>query len=1331
VYISPVNGSSFDLRDCIDIRPRISDTANSVNTLTNISKNPLTSTTVYNTSGCLRFSPANEDFTTYAEYYLRRTDTVAMSKRGTIQIVRGVPAIRPTPPAVPEDLMALATIEIAPYPSLPSQTARNVNRADLATNVRRIRNERYTMRDIGRLRDRVDRLEYYTSLNLLEKNTKDLLIPDASGADRFKNGILVDSFKGFGIANPHDNDLRFTVDKVKGEMRPLTTLDNVELVWSADSTNVVRTNVTPAGVSRDQVIGIDLFKTEYVASMNSDIMDITGATITSGGTTATIRRWTQQQVVAGSSRGAGIILYVENATGNFDVGGTISISNSTLSSAAVPIVSVKTTTPGDLVTVPYTHEVLVEQPYATTTRNCAGLSYMWRGALTLIPDNDYWTDTITNPTPVEINLDLNTDNFLWLAKAMPTEWDAYQTTFVGKPVLTGTKEKSVSGQYYTTNADGSQNINEDYITQNIYTTPTVETRTGLAPKATVVESTQVIGNYMTSSSFQTWMRSRFIFCKLQGMKAGSRLYGFFDKIDVNKYITPLTENEFTTKLIAQGTDKTTKTPINAAALPGSPLYADSNGSAYCVFTIPAEKFYTGTKRLRFVDNMTNSPVFGQFTTSAESDYTAMGLMAGNQDLTLSTKTAVIAQVGVVENRDVNVASSNDVAGSRVVGVIPPPPPEPETPVAGGNCGGGCGGCGDPLAQTFMVSALLTDRVMSSGAYITKVDLFFASKDANLPVVVELREVDTTGHITPIVIPFSRVIVSPSDVNISSDSSAATPVYFPSPVYVGEGKEYAICIIPAAANPNYNVFTATLSEESGNDLLTGSRVSEQPASGSLFTSSNQRTWNAIENEDLKFTTYHAKFNTTTDGNLIVKNENRDFLTIANTTGNSFANAGSIVIGEVLLSGAFVNTATITPATRTTTGFHYAHGQTSNAYGTITYYSASSIRVTGIPTNRMFQKGETIKIRKTNPTTGTIIGSNTSGGFTSATYPIGRTTYYDVTDASDIQLHIANSTYGNTGPASTQNRMFSPSTYITDISSGDSAYVVSIDNVAMDNINVITNLIQPSNTTISGYTKFATSSSGKDLDFNSTTINDGAELSGVRYILSRSNEANTSASSASMGKSATIKYLLTCRNIVASPAIDLRRISLASTHNLISSNTEIGVSEDWVKFGGLSKTRYITRRVTLADGQDGQDLRVYLAAYQPPGSKVHVYAKILSGDDNDLFTDARWIPMQLDESQGFTQATAYSSTGNKNDYIEFTYKIPDFACPTLASSIFDASGRAINQYGANTATGIVEYRNSSRAKFTSFKQFAIKVVLTNDTSSNPPRVHELRAIALQGR
>jgi hypothetical protein len=71
------------------------------------------------------------------------------------------------------------------------------------------------------------------------------------------------------------------------------------------------------------------------------------------------------------------------------------------------------------------------------------------------------------------------------------------------------------------------------------------------------------------------------------------------------------------------------------------------------------------------------------------------------------------------------------------------------------------------------------------------------------------------------------------------------------------------------------------------------------------------------------------------------------------------------------------------------------------------------------------------------------------------------------------------------------------------------------------------------------------------------------------------------------------------------------------------------------------------------------------------------------------------------------------------------VPNF--PTTAIS--DTSGRAINQYGANNTNGYFEYRNSAKARYVRFKYFAIKVVMTNSSSTNPPRVHELRAIALQ--
>ena len=48
----------------------------------------------------------------------------------------------------------------------------------------------------------------------------------------------------------------------------------------------------------------------------------------------------------------------------------------------------------------------------------------------------------------------------------------------------------------------------------------------------------------------------------------------------------------------------------------------------------------------------------------------------------------------------------------------------------------------------------------------------------------------------------------------------------------------------------------------------------------------------------------------------------------------------------------------------------------------------------------------------------------------------------------------------------------------------------------------------------------------------------------------------------------------------------------------------------KSGGNAKVRYMTRRVTLADGFDSGDLRVYLTAYKPSGADVHVYYKVLS-------------------------------------------------------------------------------------------------------------------------
>ena len=86
-----------------------------------------------------------------------------------------------------------------------------------------------------------------------------------------------------------------------------------------------------------------------------------------------------------------------------------------------------------------------------------------------------------------------------------------------------------------------------------------------------------------------------------------------------------------------------------------------------------------------------------------------------------------------------------------------------------------------LAQSF-----LFDKSM----FITKLDLYFASKDAGIPVQVQIREM-VNGFPTQTVVPFADVTLNPGSVNIDG---SATTFTFPSPVFLQDGIEYAFVIL---------------------------------------------------------------------------------------------------------------------------------------------------------------------------------------------------------------------------------------------------------------------------------------------------------------------------------------------------------------------------------------------------------------------------------------------------------------------------------------------------------------------------------------------------------
>jgi hypothetical protein len=160
---------------------------------------------------------------------------------------------------------------------------------------------------------------------------------------------------------------------------------------------------------------------------------------------------------------------------------------------------------------------------------------------------------------------------------------------------------------------------------------------------------------------------------------------------------------------------------------------------------------------------------------------------------------------------------------------------------------------DPLAQSFLIE--------KEGAFITSIDLFFASKDGgNIPVEVQLRTMELGTPTTTLVTPDARVLVKPGDITTSSNASVATNVKFPSPIYLEPNQEY--CVVLLADTDQYEVWVAEMGKKTVNasqlPAATGVVYSTQYSMGSLFLSQNGSIWTANQFEDMTFKLYRANF-----------------------------------------------------------------------------------------------------------------------------------------------------------------------------------------------------------------------------------------------------------------------------------------------------------------------------------------------------------------------------------------------------------------------------------------------------------------------------------------
>ena len=213
------NGIKYNLKDCLDFRPSILNVQPAY--LFNYKVTP----TISNNSGL--FLPADiSPFTSDYSYYLGRKDLLVIGRDKTIRLIEGTPAINPIPPAQPEGSLLLANITLDPYTEyVPGQSAGKASNV----NIQPVNHKRWAFKDITNLQDRVNDLQYYASLNLLEQKASSLQIQDANGLNRFKNGILVDDFSTFAVADSFNNDFSAGIDTRYQTMGPSLLINNYPL----------------------------------------------------------------------------------------------------------------------------------------------------------------------------------------------------------------------------------------------------------------------------------------------------------------------------------------------------------------------------------------------------------------------------------------------------------------------------------------------------------------------------------------------------------------------------------------------------------------------------------------------------------------------------------------------------------------------------------------------------------------------------------------------------------------------------------------------------------------------------------------------------------------------------------------------------------------------------------------------------------------------------------------------------------------------------------------------------------------------------------------------
>ncbi len=904
---------------------------------------------------------------------------------------------------------------------------------------------------------------------------------------------------------------------------------------------------------------------------------------------------------------------------------------------------------GDLLTLPYTNKDFITQPYATRTENIqSALIYEYVGKITLTPSGDEWFETEVAPALI-INVGGNFDSVVAANQnQLGTVWNSWETQW------SGVVSRTTQNQWVRRGGGTFQ--------RTIINTRSDQLRTGV--RTAVVENVEqeVISNRVISKATVPWVRPRTITGTGECFRPNTRLYTFFDGTDVSTYITP------------SSTSYSTDTTVTE----GSALVSDATGKVEFTFRIPEyrfagqeniPKFQSGDVDFRMTSSETNIKTPAP-STVGQVTYVSKGVIETTQQTIESTRNGTLVQETI--NQTQSITSSTEQL-TRV----------------------------DPLAQTFLVSE-------TGGCFVSNVDLFFAEKDTNLPVWVELREV-INGYPGPTLIPFGRKVLNPSDVNIDATTGAtATTFTFDSPVYLKEGIEY--CLVVMTNSLNYKVWISGLGETdvSGSNRI----ISTQPHLGVLFKSQNNTTWTGVQSEDLKFTMRKCNF-TSGSGTVTLTNDNIGDSTTAE-------DGSTTVYGQRLNN----NPITLTNSSTVVRVKHVDHGM---------YSTSNNVTITGVSSGvsttlngAITASGTSVTLTSATgfPTSGTchikidneiMSGTISSTTISSITRGQDSTTAAAHSDGATIELYMINSVplteinKTHTAVANVGIDSYTVSSTTSASISGASttaevggASVYATENYRYETAKTLIGTLELPGTTLSASIKTtnSTSPSGSETSFTqsstNTTIplNENFNMLTSQMVCSKINETNE----ISGNKSLEMPIVFTSQNSNISPVIDLDRRSLICVGNRINnidSSSDVYPTTEFVAStepdGDQNAAIYLTKAVTLENSATA--IKVIFNAHKQNTSEIKLMYRILKTSDSADFDE---LGYEYFNSDGTPDDTVVNSLDRK-DFQEYIY---------TAGVDNDGVGTPLDD----------------------FIQFQIKIVMQGTDAVNPPRIKDLRAIAL---